>query len=121
MAASKWQDNLCTGYDVCKIADANGDGRDDVIIFSHTSDSGKVYVSLSLGTYFAPPILWNNVFCVGDEVCDVGDFNGDGRADIVAFTQSTTDPPGRVWVALSNGSAFVSSAIWRNAWFCIMR
>jgi hypothetical protein len=31
--------------------------------------------------------IWQHFFCVGDEICRVGDVNGDGRADGVAFVR----------------------------------
>lgn len=46
----------------------------------------------------------------------VGDFNGDGKSDIVTFTRGTA---GDVFVALSNGSSFVETAVkWHDS-FCI--
>ena len=35
---------------------------------------------------------WNGFFCIQNEWCDVGDFNGDGRDDIVAFAKWTNEP-----------------------------
>jgi hypothetical protein len=34
--------------------------------------------------------MWNDAFCLGNEVCRTGDFNGDGRADAVAFTRNAS-------------------------------
>ncbi|MEQ9498555.1 MAG: FG-GAP-like repeat-containing protein [Deltaproteobacteria bacterium] len=38
---------------------------------------------------FAPDIAdrWHDYFCVGNEICDTGDFDGDGRDDIITFTR----------------------------------
>ena len=50
-------------------------------------------------TGFSEPV--HGCFCLDDEHCDTGDFNGDGFADIVTFT-----PDGRVFVALWEGAGF---------------
>ncbi len=52
---------------------------------------------------FAPggvPDRWHDFFCVGNETCGVGDFDGDGRDDIVTFTLGST---GDVYVGKSYG------------------
>jgi hypothetical protein len=48
---------------------------------------------------FAAGDRWHDYFCVDDEVCGIGDFNGDGRDDIIRFEGANTD----VWVGLSYG------------------
>ncbi len=71
------------------LADANGDGKDDIIGFG---DNG-VYVSYSSGTSFSIPALKisdfgyqnGNGWLVGKHPRLVGDVNGDGKADIVGF------------------------------------
>lgn len=49
--------------------------------------------------------LWHDFFCIGAEVCAVGDFNGDGRDDIATFIRDTKGDTGQgdVYVALSVG------------------
>ena len=42
---------------------------------------------------------WHDNFCFGTEVPLVGDFNGNGRDDVAAFTRGST---GNAYVALSN-------------------
>lgn len=125
--AGIWHNYFCTAGEWCESADVNGDGKDDIITFAKSS--GKVYVELSLGYQFgdrqAPADQWQNFFCPGTEICDVGDFNGDGKDDIISFLRS--DYPnnqvtyGDVYVGLSQGSAgaggFISQK-W-NEYFCI--
>ena len=55
-----------------------------------------------------PGTLWHRSFCQRGEVCQVGDFNGDGRDDIVTFIRNSApgERVGDVLVALSDGSRF---------------
>lgn len=102
------------------LGDANGDGKDDLIIFQHgdgqAAGSANTYVALSTGVgfQFPPQHVWNAGFCITEQDCQVADVNGDGRDDIVAFTKNF----GLVWVSLSTGSGFGQNAIWNN-FFCI--
>jgi hypothetical protein len=120
----KWHDLMCVGQQVCAAGDVNGDGRDDIIAFVRDTQSltgrGDVWVALSNGSGFGPRQKWSDWFCIGQEVCAVGDFNDDGRDDIVAFVRDTQTGTGRadVWVALSTGTAF-GPAQKRSDWFCI--
>lgn len=53
--------------------------------------------------------------CLAGETCALGDVNGDGKADAIAFTQGGNPgggPPGTAWAELSNGSAFGPPAEW---------
>jgi hypothetical protein len=103
------------------IADVNGDGKADFVAFVHgngdTDGSANVYVALSNGSnfsYTSSPV-WNDGFCITEQVCALADINGDGKADLVAFTPKT----GLVWASLSTGTAFGPNATWNN-YFCIL-
>jgi subtilisin family serine protease len=94
--------------------DFNGDGRDDVATFTR-GDTGDVYVALSTGSGFSgTAVKWHDWFGVGSEVPLVGDFTGDGRDDIAAFTRGGT---GDVYVARSTGSSFTGTAVKWHDWF----
>jgi hypothetical protein len=98
----------------------NADGRDDAVTFLRSDYAavnpiavGDVVVALSTGVNLATQSKWNDFFCIGQEHCDVGDFNGDGASDITAFTKTTFgDRAGDVYVALrtaGTGYAFIST------------
>ena len=80
-------------------ADDTGDGKADFVGFVHGDGdkpgSANVYVALSNGANFTYPAqpVWNDGFCITEQICEVIDLNGDGRADLVAFTPKT----GLVW------------------------
>jgi hypothetical protein len=63
-------------------------------------------------------VVWHNNFCAPGEDCRLGDVNGDGRADLIAFAKGTG---GSVSVAVSAGNAFGipanSKRVWANQ-FC---
>jgi hypothetical protein len=115
---------------VTKVGDFNGNGRDDIAAFR--PGNGSWYVALSDGTRFVPyaggqPIggmdqSWLTGFADGSFVTMVGDFDGDGKDDIAAFSPSN----GRWYVALSDGTRFVpyaggqpaagADAYWLDGW-----
>lgn len=95
-----------------EIGDVDGDGRDDVVLFGRSS--GEVRVMRSTGATFAPAVSVLTGFCTGSEICKVGDFNGDGKADLARFLLDTVagDAAGDVFVALSTGPGFAAPTRW---------
>jgi subtilisin family serine protease len=110
---TKWHDVFAFGTEVPLVGDFNGDGRDDIAAFTRGS-TADVYVALSNGSSFVgTAVRWHASFAFGSEIPLVGDFNGDGRDDIAAFTRGSTAD---VYVALSNGSSFVGTAVrWHSS------
>ncbi|HKO53650.1 MAG TPA: VCBS repeat-containing protein [Polyangiaceae bacterium] len=83
--ASKWHDTFGWPGEVMRVADMNGDGKDDIVTFVLWSQA--VYVALSTGTSFAPSTLWHGSFASTGQAPFVGDFNADHRADGILFTK----------------------------------
>ncbi len=104
----QWHDFFCIGNEVCTAGDVNGDGKADIIAFVRDTQGGiyrgDVWVALSTGSSFGQASIWHDFFCIGSEVCTVGDVNGDGKDDIIAFVRSTQGgaSQGDVYVALTD-------------------
>ena len=103
---------VCLAGEIPVKGDFNGDGLDDIATFVRNAvqgpGAGDVYISLNQGGAFAPRTRWAVHFCINNEIPDVGDFNGDGLADIITFVPDT----GKVWVALNTGGTFGTSREW---------
>ncbi len=113
--ATKWHEFFSIAGEYPAVADANGDGKDDIITFTQAANA-DVYVALSTGASFGAASIWHELFALGSEQPRVGDVNGDGKDDIVTFT---CDANADVYVALSNGAAFVGTTVKWNDFFCV--
>ena len=106
---------FCINNEACRTGDVNGDGRADLIAFTRGT-TGDVYVALGTanGGFAGTGIKWHDFFAINSETPLVGDWNGDGKDDIAAFTGGTT---GDVYVALSTGSSFSGTGVVWHAYF----
>ncbi|MBA3490363.1 MAG: VCBS repeat-containing protein [Longispora sp.] len=112
----KWHDFFAVNNEIPMVGDFNGDGKDDIVTFTRGS-AADVYVALSNGRSFAgTSVKWHDFFAVNNEIPAIGDFNGDGKADLATFTRGNT---GDVYVALSNGSGFTGTGVKWHDWFSI--
>ena len=105
------------------LGDVDNDGASDLIKFTQRSESGvgpaPVYVALALRSWQIE--RWHKFFSLKGEIPRVGDFNRDGKDDIVSFVQKGQKDaagkslgPAPVWVSLSNGTSFQTSRIWHR-------
>jgi subtilisin family serine protease len=118
-ASSKWISDFAygpgawrVGTHVRRVADVSGDGKADIIGFGKNG----VHVALSTGSSFVYSGIWIADFTYDTtgwlesrHVREVGDVNGDGRADIVGFGNDG------VHIALSSGSNFTYSGLWTSS------
>jgi hypothetical protein len=102
---ASWNPNV-TWVDV-QTGDFNGDGHSDII--GRDLQSGNWWVGISNGSNgfstslwasWSPNVTWVDVH--------VGDFNGDGKDDIVGRVLQT----GQWWVGISNGSTGFNTTLW---------
>ncbi|MGC4783333.1 N-acetylmuramoyl-L-alanine amidase [Micromonospora zamorensis] len=110
-APQKWHDLFAVGTEQPRVGDINGDGRDDIVTFTCNADA-DVYAAVSNGTSFVgTTVKWNDLFCLPGEFPYLGDYNGDGKDDIVAFTKGSFND---VHVGLSTGTTFLGATKWHD-------
>jgi hypothetical protein len=112
-ATSIWKTWFSPSGEIPLIGDFNGDGKDDIATFTR-GKSADVYVALSTGSSFGATQKWHDWFAAFSETPLVGDFNGDGKDDIITFTKGRAAD---VYVAVSNGSQFIGTSKKWHDWF----
>ncbi|MFV9510023.1 DUF2334 domain-containing protein [Tepidibacillus sp. LV47] len=96
--------------------DFNGDKQSDVVVWN--SNDGDWQVALSNGSRLIPTpgkddFSWIKSWGIGEHwIPFVGDFNGDGKDDIMIRNPHT----GEWKVALSNGQYFIEDGNWLQTW-----
>jgi hypothetical protein len=121
----RWHTDFSPAGEIPLVGDFNGDGKDDIVSFAQHPQAqignAPVRVALSNGQSFGAASVWQTDFSPAGEIPMVGDFNGDGKADIVSFARRAQFAPdgtmighAPVRVALSTGTSFGPSRIWHT-------
>jgi hypothetical protein len=108
--ASKWADWITYPYMQEHIGDFNGDGKDDIMKFDVPASgqaNGGLWVGLSDGARFNGS-QWGTWITYKEMRTHVGDFNGDGKDDVMKFDILGRSSLG-LWVGLSDGTRFNAS------------
>jgi hypothetical protein len=117
---SRWRNDWCAapGQQFGR-GDFNGDGKGD--FFCHDAagpgSKGRTWVMVSNGHDFVDGSVWLDDWCAhtGSELT-TGDFNGDGKTDVLCKDPMGGGSEGRTWVALSDGDQFVKDGRWQDSW-----
>ncbi len=104
-----WHSGHGSGSQQQFLADVNGDGKDDAVVYFSSMSSGSWYVALSNGDGFNNYSVWKTGFGSGSLSQMLADVNGDGKADAITYSS------GGEWkVAYSSGSSFGTASTWKS-------
>ncbi|MDH3687468.1 MAG: M12 family metallopeptidase, partial [Myxococcales bacterium] len=104
-----------------RVGDFDGDGREDLVSFAREAipgARGRVRVALAANSpffagtdHFRDEGVWHDDFCSFEQdVCEVGDFDGDGLSDLLWIVPTT----GEVLVSLNEGGGFGPAESWHH-------
>jgi len=109
--------HLHSGTKGFQLGDFNGDGKTDILAYdrSNTTSNNAVYLSSGDGSFQASPsgfnlATYNLQKSDGSIGFQLGDFNGDGRTDILIYDGSGLAPNNAIYLSNGDGS-FTSTAV----------
>lgn len=101
-----------TIFDVGAVADLNGDGKSDLLLYAR--NRGDAAIGISTGTTFSFTLT---NFGAGYDIVRLADFNGDGIADLLLYERDTP----RAFVGLNDGHGnFTFSWLWLSPGYDII-
>lgn len=108
---AKWLDGHFQGYGGAYTVDVTGDGYADGVAFLDISAWVATTHGPGFGTETNNVVRWSEESLIGDKGTFVADVDGDNRGDVVVLNDD------RAMVALSNGTRFDPSVVWRTGDF----
>lgn len=112
------RDALCFDTTRFVLGDFEGNGRADLMAIAPTDDGGTAFWLLAnTGGAFAAPRLWQRsaraASTARTQQYVAADFDGDGRADLMAAERTDDGAAFDLWVLTSRGTAGNAPARWR--------
>jgi RHS repeat-associated protein len=93
-----------------RLGDFNGDGKTDIFVYgSGTYEWSEWQFRLSTGTGFVANYFTKKKTDLKSDVVYTGDFNGDGRTDILALSKNTSNNPRQYYFVTKPNATDVSS------------
>jgi len=102
---------LPAGWDVAGVGDFNGDGRDDLLL-RHDNGTITDWLGQANGGFLSNHAAANYPLATAWDVASVGDFNGDGRDDLLLRHDNGTVTD---WLGQADGGFFSNHAA-ANYW-----
>ena len=115
----------CSGTKVPILLDITGDKIDEIAVLTLSNEGGCKAGDVNVFKFSPDRKMtdsgrWLQDFCHQDRWPAAGDFNGDGKDDLIYFVRSSAsgEREGDVFVALSTGTGLSPQTRWHD-WFCV--
>ena len=115
----KAHDWFCIYDETCAVGDVDANGNDEIVAFGRGREKNVYLAAMNGYVYQGHNFVVAENFCGDSQVCKVADIDGDGAADLIAFTPNGTNI-GKVNVMLNEGDGTFDGVVreW-HSWFCI--